>query len=115
MHSPVSTQAFAHLRDASGPSPGFQDVDDAGDDRDRLGLHAAGPGDRADLDAFAAAGAGIGHRRDPFGQRGFECGGHAGATFRSPDRAQITASAGVDETLLGASIGCAEQRYRGTE
>src|SRR5262249_60045575 len=42
---------------------GAQNVDDAGDDRARLGVDAAGAGHRTDLDAFAAARAGIGHRR----------------------------------------------------
>ena len=47
----------------------------------RLGVHAAGAGDRADLDALAAAGAGVRHRLNACGQSGFEGGGHAGTTF----------------------------------
>ena len=88
---------------------GAQDVDDAGDHGDGLGVHAAGAGDRTDLDALAAAGAGVRHRLDACGQRGFEGGGHAGTTFHSPSRVQITASAlamkphphdGLDELAL---------------
>ena len=71
---------------------GAQDVDDAGDHGDGLGVHAAGAGDRTDLDALAAAGAGVRHRLDACGQRGFEGGGHAGTTFHSPSRGEITAS-----------------------
>src|SRR5712692_10089974 len=64
------------------PVAGFQNVDDAGNDRDRLGVDAAGPGHRADLDAFAAARAGVGHRGDALGQRSFERDGHAGSIGR---------------------------------
>src|SRR6185295_20177807 len=75
-----------------GAVAGAQDVDDAGDHGDGLGVHAAGAGDRTDLDALAAAGAGVRHRLDACGQRGFESGGHAGTTFRSHGRREITAS-----------------------
>src|SRR5262249_37397249 len=61
------------LRPVAGP----QNVDDAGDYRGWLGIDAAGPGDRADLDAFAAARARIGHRRNACGERTFEALGHA--------------------------------------
>src|ERR671935_460656 len=61
------------LRAVAGP----QNVDDAGDYRGWLGIDAAGSGDRADLDAFAAARASIGHRRDACGERTFEALGHA--------------------------------------
>ena len=57
-----------------------QNVDDAGDDLDGilplLGGQPGGCGDRADLDAFAAAGAGVGHGVGARHQGGFECLGH---------------------------------------
>jgi hypothetical protein len=65
------------LRAVAGP----QNVDDAGDYRRWLGIDAAGPGDRADLDAFAAARASIGHRRDACGERTFEALGHASSRY----------------------------------
>jgi hypothetical protein len=52
---------------------GSHNVDDAVDDGARLGVDAARPGHRTDLDALAAARAGIGHGRDACGERGFEC------------------------------------------
>src|SRR5262249_9222381 len=61
-----------------------QNIDDAGDDRARLGVDAAGAGHRTDLDAFAAARAGIGHRRDACGQPGFECVGRAASGSTGP-------------------------------
>ena len=69
---------------------GAQNVENAADHRDRLGLDAAGPGDRADLDAFAAARAGVGHRLDACGQRGFESLGHAASRSEYGRCAQIT-------------------------
>src|SRR5262249_32200977 len=51
---------------------GLEDIDDARDHLDRFGFDTARAGDRAHLDALAAAGAGIGHRGGPFGQGGFE-------------------------------------------
>jgi len=63
---------------------GAQNVDDAGDDRARLGVDAAGARHRTDLDAFAAARARIGHRRDACGQGGFECVGHAASASTGP-------------------------------
>src|ERR1051325_4603243 len=55
----------ASVRPSTGgirPVAGPQNINDAGDHRRWLGVDAAGPGDRADLDAFAAARASIGHR-----------------------------------------------------
>src|SRR5258707_15314492 len=52
-------------------------VDDPVDDRARLGGNAARSRHRANLDAFAAARAGVGHCRDACGERGFECLAHA--------------------------------------
>src|SRR5262245_5218549 len=67
-----------------GTVAGAQNVDDAGDDRARLGVDTARPRHRTYLDAFAAARAGIGHRRDACGQRGFECVGHAASGSTGP-------------------------------
>src|SRR5262249_21164317 len=63
---------------------GSQNVDDAADHRARLGVNPACARDRADLDAFAAAGAGIGHRGDACGQGGFERLAHAASRFARP-------------------------------
>src|SRR5437868_13667696 len=51
-------------------------IDDPIDHRARFGRNAARSRHRADLDAFAATRAGIGHSRDACGERGFECLAH---------------------------------------
>src|SRR5262249_43999829 len=73
-----------------GPVAGAQNVDDAGDDRARLGLDAAGSGHRADLDALAAAGAGVRHRGDASGQCALEGLGHAASVHEYATAARIT-------------------------
>ena len=52
-------------------------IDDPIDHRAWFGRNAARSRHRADLDAFAATRAGIGHSRDACGERGFECLAHA--------------------------------------
>ena len=79
MHSPDSRQPLAHLRAASLPSAVAHDVDDAVDDLHRLlpllDRQAGGFRGRANLDAFAAAGAGVRHGVGARFQRGLECSG----------------------------------------
>src|SRR5262245_465975 len=60
-----------------GAGAGAQNVDDAGDDRARLGFDAPGSGHRADLDALAAAGAGVRHGGDACLQCALEGFAHA--------------------------------------
>src|SRR5262252_5590801 len=70
----ASVRPFARgLRAVAGP----QNVDDTGDHRGGRGIHATRARHRADFDAFAAARASIGHRRNACGERSFEGLGHA--------------------------------------
>src|SRR5262249_9775510 len=63
---------------------GAPNVGGPGDARARLAVDAARPRRRTAVDAFAAARAGIGHRRDACGQRGFESLGHAASRSTAP-------------------------------
>ena len=72
MHSPLSMQDAAHLRDASGPSPvrtrsSTPLMMSSGAVRDAGGLHA-----RTNLDAFAASRAGVEHVLDALAQSRLE-------------------------------------------
>src|SRR6266542_584430 len=68
---------------------GSQNVDDPADHRARLGVNAARARHRADLDAFAAARASIGHRRDACGQRSLERLAHAASQSASETTARM--------------------------
>jgi hypothetical protein len=78
----ASGRPFARgIRAVAGP----QNVDDAGDHRGWLGIDSTGTCDRADLNAFAAARASIGHRRNACGERAFEGFGHASSQYLPRD------------------------------
>ena len=80
MHSPVSETAARPFPRGVVAFAVLQNVDDAVDDLDRIlalfRRQAGGFRGRADLDAFAAARAGVGHGVGAGLQGGLECLGH---------------------------------------